>query len=168
MVSDMLEISSIDNGFLKLSLEKVDLAELLRDVLREYHPILDSYQTSVSLSENVIVSGDVKYLAQVVKNILNNAVQHTEPDGRIRIALRCESGKAGLEIFNEGEHIPPQDLEHIWDAFYRTDKARTRNGKNNVGLGLYIVKTVIDKLGGSCCIENTDGGVTVTVTLDCQ
>lgn len=168
MVSDMLEISSIDNGFLKLSLETVDLGELCRDVLREYHPILDGYQTNVSLSENVIVSGDVKYLAQVIKNILNNAVQHTDNGGEIRIALRRESGKASLEIFNQGEHISEEDLEHIWDAFYRTDKARTRNGKNNVGLGLYIVKTVMDKLGGTCCVENTDGGVTVTITLDCK
>ena len=166
MVSDMLEISSIDNGFIKLSFAEVDLSELCRDILREYRPILESYQTKVALSDSICVSGDIKYLEQVIKNILNNAVQHTATGNEIRFTLGSADGKACLEIFNQGEHIPEEDLEHLWDAFYRTDKARTRDGKNNVGLGLYIVKTVMDKHGGTCHIENTEGGVTVTITLN--
>lgn len=166
LVSDMLEISSIDNGFIKLNFEEVDLTELCRDILREYQPILSECQTKVSLEESAVVSGDIKYLEQVIKNILNNAVQHTAPGNEIRITLGSADGKACLEVFNQGEHIPEDDLEHLWDAFYRTDKARTRDEKNNVGLGLYIVKTVMDKHGGTCHIENTDGGVTVTITLN--
>jgi len=166
LVSDMLEISSIDNGFIKLSFEEVDLSELSRDILREYRPILESYQTKVVLPDSMCVSGDIKYLEQVIKNILNNAVQHTAPGNEIRITLGSADGKACLEVFNQGEHIPEDDLEHLWDAFYRTDKARTRDGKNNVGLGLYIVKTVVDKHGGTCHIKNANGGVAVTITLN--
>lgn len=166
LVSDMLEISSIDNGFIKLNFEEVDLTELCRDILREYQPILSEYQIKVSLTESAGVSTDAKYLEQVIKNILNNAVQHTAAGNEIRITLGSTDGKACLEIFNQGEHIPEEDLEHLWDAFYRTDKARTRDGKNNVGLGLYIVKTVMDKHSGTCHVENTDGGVIVTITLN--
>ena len=144
----------------------MDLTELCRDILRQYQPILSEYQTKVSLEESAVVSGDDKYLEQVIKNILNNAVQHTAAGNEIRITLGSADSKACLEIFNQGEHIPEEDLEHLWDAFYRTDKARTRDGKNNVGLGLYIVKTVMDKHSGTCHIENTDGGVTVTIILN--
>lgn len=166
MVSDMLEISSIDSGFIKLNFEDVNLTGLCRDILREYQPVLESYQTSVDLAENAVVSGDMKYLEQVIRNILNNAVQHTRSGNDIRITLRSINGKINLEITNQGECISEKDLEHIWDAFYRTDKARTRDGKNNVGLGLYIVKTVIDKHNGACRIYNMDNGVAVGVTLD--
>lgn len=134
MVSDMLEISSIESGSVKLNYEDVDLAELCRDILREYRPILESYQTTVDLAESAVVSGDIMYLEQVIKNILNNAVQHTEAGNEIRIIIQSINGKIILKIVNQGERIPEKDLEHIWDAFYRTDKARTRNGKNNVGL----------------------------------
>ena len=165
MVSDMLEISSVDSGFIKLSSEDVNVTELCRNIIKEYQPILEEYNTSVELQQNAVASGDVKYLEQVFKNILNNAVQHTESGNEIAVSLRCDE-QVILEIRNEGEHIPEEDLEHIWDAFYRTDKARTRNEKNNVGLGLYIVKTVIDKLGGTCGIKNTGKGVAVTVILN--
>ena len=166
MVSDMLEISSIDSGFVKMNLEDVDIAELCRDIINEYQPVLEAYQVNINLAEKVVVSGDIKYLEQVIKNILNNAVQHTTVGGEIGIVLNCTENQVSLEISNEGEQISEEHLEHIWDAFYRTDKSRTRNGKNNVGLGLYIVKTVIDKLGGSCSIGNTDKGVAVTITLN--
>lgn len=166
MVSDMLEISSIDSGFIRLKVEDVDIACLCCDILYEYRPILESYNLKISLPENAIVSGDVKYLEQVIKNILNNAVQHTAEGGEIRISMRNTEDQVSLEIENEGEHISEEHLEHIWDAFYRTDKARTRDGKNNVGLGLYIVKTVIEKLNGTCHIKNTDKGVAVTIILN--
>ncbi len=165
MVSDMLEISSVDSGFITLSSEDVDVAELCRNILREYQPVLGEYQTNADLPQNAVVSGDRKYLEQVIKNILNNAAEHIEIGNEITISLRCDK-QVILKITNEGEHIPEEHLEHIWDAFYRTDKARTRNENNNVGLGLYIVKTVIDKMGGSCKIRNTDNGVAVTIILN--
>ena len=120
----------------------------------------------MTLSDNIIVLGDINYLEQIVKNILNNAVQHTKIGDEIRVALGRIDDKVQLEIFNQGNPIPEEDLEHLWDAFYRIDKARTRGDKNNVGLGLYIVKTVIDKMGGICSIKNKDNGVVVTVILD--
>ncbi len=165
MVSDMLEISSVDSGFITLNSEEIDVAELCRNILKEYQLVLGEYQTIADLPQNAVVSGDRKYLEQVIKNLLNNAAEHSEIGNEIAINLRCDK-QVILEITNEGEHIPEEHLEHIWDAFYRTDKARTQNENNNVGLGLYIVKTVIDKMGGSCKIRNTDNGVAVTIILN--
>ncbi|MBQ6843335.1 MAG: HAMP domain-containing histidine kinase [Agathobacter sp.] len=168
MVSNMLEMSSIDSGFIILVSEEMDLTQLCRDILREYEPVLSSYQTNIQLSDNIFILGDIKYLEWVIKNILNNAVQHTDAGGEIQVTLQKIENKVHFEVFNQGKHIPEEDLQHLWDAFYRTDKARTCNGENNVGLGLYIVKTIIDKSRGECSIENRDHGVVVTVVLDCK
>lgn len=78
LITQMLEISSIDNGFLKLNFEDLDIAELCRDILREYQPILEEYQTSIYLEESAVVYGDIKYLEQVIKNILKNIAYDAE------------------------------------------------------------------------------------------
>ncbi len=78
LITQMLEISSIDNGFLKLNFEDLDIAELCRDILREYQPILEEYQTSIDLEESAVVYGDIKYLEQVIKNILKNIAYDAE------------------------------------------------------------------------------------------
>ena len=78
LITQMLEISSIDNGFLKLNFEDLDIAELCRDILREYQPILEEYQTSIDLEESAVVYGDIKYLEQVIKNIHKNIAYDAE------------------------------------------------------------------------------------------
>ena len=78
LITQMLEISFIDNGFLKLNFEDLDIAELCRDILREYQPILEEYQTSIDLEESAVVYGDIKYLEQVIKNILKNIAYDAE------------------------------------------------------------------------------------------
>ncbi len=109
MVSDMLEISSIDIGFIKLSSEEVDIVELCHNIIREYQPILEEYKTNIDLPHNAVVSGDGKYLEQVIKNILNNAVQHTKSGNQISITLHCDK-QVILEISNEGEHISLKNI----------------------------------------------------------
>ena len=109
LITQMLEISSIDNGFLKLNFEDLDIAELCRDILREYQPILEEYQTSIDLEESAVVYGDIKYLEQVIKNILNNAVQHTKNGHGIRINLRSINGKIMLTLV-----LPTASSALIW------------------------------------------------------
>lgn len=166
MVSEMLEISSIDSGFIQMDFEEIDLSGFCLGILHQYQPILENYQAEIQIEDGIFVSGDRKYLEQAVKNILNNAVQHTEEGRQFRIWLKCISQKAVIEVYNRGKAIPEEDLAHIWDAFYRTDKARTRNGDKNIGLGLYIVKTVMEKHKGDYYIRNQDEGVVAGITLD--
>lgn len=165
MVSHMLEISSVDSGFIQMTMEEFSLTELCQSIMQQYSPVLEDYKSEICLEENVTVSGDAKYLEQAIKNLLNNAEQHTAAGGRIRVTLEKKNGNAVFAIYNQGEPIAKEDIEHIWDAFYRADKSRTRTIYNNIGLGLYIVKTVMDKHKGSCYMENVPDGVCVSIVL---
>lgn len=85
--------------------------------------------------------------------------QNAPDDNPITISLTKDEDCAKLSVENFGKKIEERDMEHLWDAFYKSDKARTRNGKNNVGLGLYIVRTIIEKHGGTYGVHNTEKGV---------
>ncbi len=98
-------------------------------------------------------------LAQTVNNYVQNAISHTADDKPITISLTKDESCAKLSVENFGKKIEERDMEHLWDAFYKSDKAKTRNGKNNVGLGLYIVRTIIEKHGGTYGVHNTEKGV---------
>ncbi|MGN1444083.1 MAG: sensor histidine kinase [Acutalibacteraceae bacterium] len=166
MVSHMLEISSVDSGFIQMKFERISLTELCKNMIQQYSPVFDKYQCEMNLQENINISGDAKYLEQSFKNLLNNAVQHTAEGGRIKVSLEKADGKAVFSVYNQGEPVPNEDIEHIWDAFYRADKSRTRTVYNNIGLGLSIVKTVTDKHEGTYQVKNVSDGVCFSITLN--
>lgn len=168
MVSELMEISSIESGFILLQNAAVDLSALCLDIMQQYDPIFKSYETDISIDDGLVIIGDTKYLERTIKNLINNAVQHTKDGKRITVKLYNAGDTAVLEIHNQGETIPEEDLEHLWDAFYQVDKARTSNKSRNVGLGLYIVKTIIEKHNGSYSIRNCDDGVLVSIQLRLQ
>ena len=93
-----------------------------------------------------------------MKNYISNAISHTKKDNQIRISLTQKGDDIVFEIFNEGNNISESDILYIWDSFYKSDKSRVRSG-NNAGLGLYIVKTIINAHTGICNVINNDNGV---------
>lgn len=166
MVSRMLEISSIDSGFIQMNFAECSFTELCESILHQYNPMVDDYKLQAQICEDVKVCGDVKYIEQTIKNLLNNAIQYTAEGSTIRISLEKVQNQAVFSVYNQGNKIPEKDLPYIWEAFYRADKSRTRTIYNNTGLGLYIVKTIIDKHHGTCRIENTSDGVCVSIALE--
>lgn len=165
MILQMLEYSSIDTGFTTMNFEPFNLSELLRSIIKQYRPLLSSYDISDSIDNEMVINGDKEYVSQVIKNLLNNAIQHTEEHNQIRILLKNQSSNVSFQLFNQGMQIPEKDIDHIWDAFYRVDKARTRTNDNNIGFGLYIVKTIIQKHAGECAVKNEQDGVTFSFSL---
>ena len=165
MVSRMIEISSIDSGFLKMNFEEFSMTDLCRGVLQQYHLIFENYKLDTKISEDVKIFGDPKYLEHSVKNLLNNAAEHTDTGGVIKVSLEKEEDLAVFTVQNQGEKITEDGLLHAWDAFYRDDRSRTRTEHNNIGLGLYIVKTIIGKHQGTCDIRNVSNGVAVSFRL---
>ena len=99
------------------------------------------------------------YLEQSIKNYINNAVSHTENGNDIRLSLEQKDDKAVFSVFNQGKNIPEEDIDHIWESFYKTDKSRIRSTQNNVGLGLYIVRTITEAHNGEYAVENLTDGV---------
>ena len=165
MVSRMIEISSIDSGFLKMNFEEFSMTDLCRGVLQQYHLIFENYKLDTKISEDVKIFGDPKYLEHSVKNLLNNAAEHTDTGGVIKVSLEKEEDLAVFTVQNQGEKITEDGLLHAWDAFYRDDRSRTRTEHNNIGLGLYVVKTIIGKHQGTCDIRNVSNGVAVSFRL---
>ncbi|NLU51774.1 MAG: HAMP domain-containing protein [Clostridiaceae bacterium] len=159
MVMSLLDLSALENGLSRIKTERVDLSGLVDSVTTKLSVLFDGLSERVSIESGVCIDGDSHYLEQAIKNYVTNAVSHTPVGGRISISLRRQGDKALFTVFNEGEHIRREDMEHIWESFYKTDKARVRTEEKHSGLGLYIVKTIISAHNGEYGARNVDNGV---------
>ena len=168
MLSQMLTTSSLSNDYIHIRLKELSLSDLCEKVILEYEPFFVDYDFKCNLNKDIHIFGDKKYVEQVLKNLINNAIQNTIANDKIEITLERNDDNAHISIFNQGKHINEEDLAYVWEAFYRADKSHKRTEYNNVGLGLYIVKTIIDKHNGKCNICNTDGGVCVDILFPIQ
>ena len=158
MVSSMLHISAIESGLSKMDLQRQSISRLALNLIAKMTPLLDSFDVESEIMEEVYVMADEKYLNQAMKNYIINAIDHGSIERDIQIALKVREGKAVFSVSNKGLPLMKEDIPYLWDSFYRSDKARVRNGKN-VGLGLHIVKSIMDKHDGTCHGENTQDGV---------
>lgn len=115
--------------------------------------------------ESVIVCGDITRIEQVLTNYFNNAINHINENKIIKISKREFSDKVRINVFNTGKHIPDDSIDKIWSSFYKVDKARTR-AYGGYGLGLSIVKALIEHHNNTCGVENIDGGVNFWFEID--
>lgn len=159
MVKSMLDISSIESGFSRMNFEMLDLSCLCKETVNKFLPALQNYEFECSVDDNIWISGDRKYMEQAMQNYLSNAIRHTEVGRKIEVSLTEKLDIAVFSVRNQGKTIADGDLPYIWSAFYKADKARTRTQENNVGLGLYIVKTVVEKHRGEYGAANREDGV---------
>lgn len=165
MVSSMLNLSAIENGLSVMTMVPLDFGELCREVVTRMEPVLQDVALTSRLEGSFPVEGDASYLEQAIKNYLSNAASHTPTGGKVLLNLERVGDQVRFSVGNQGEHIPEQRLERVWDSFYKVDDARVRTGETHVGLGLSIVKTVIQRHGGYCQVENTPIGVRFSFTL---
>ncbi len=166
MVREMLELSSIENGLSQLHLVPLSLSELCQRLCEKASVLLAPNTVDVTIEPLLSVNGDMHYLEQAASNFIANAIAHTPLGGKIAISLSMDGkSSARFSVCNAGSAIPQSDLAHIWESFYQTDKARTQGEGMHVGLGLYIVKTVIDAHRGSCSVENRSDGVCFSFSL---
>ncbi|HBL40542.1 MAG TPA: hypothetical protein DDY98_02810 [Ruminococcaceae bacterium] len=165
MVKSMLDISNVENGLSSLNMEPLDYSSLVSYTVSKLSILAEEQALTVSIDEGIAVNGDRHYLEQAIKNYVTNAITHTEAGRRIDISLTRQPSSAVFSVFNEGKTIDPEKLPHIWESFYKTDEARVRKDGVHAGLGLYIVRIIAEKHGGSCIAENVDGGVLFTLIL---
>ena len=116
--------------------------------------------------EPLFVYGDEFKIEEVLTNFVSNAIHHVKKGGEIRadISADAEAGKARVSVFNSGEPIPPEDLDRIWDKFYKVDKAHSRSYGGS-GVGLSIVKAICDAHGAGYGVQNRPDGVEFWIEL---
>lgn len=162
LVKSMLDLSRIDSGELKLTLVDFNLTETISKVLLIFTVPIEEKNIEILGLENVgreIVRGDEDLLHQVVYNLIENAVKFTNPDGHIRFIITDSIDRVSVAIENSGEGIEPEDLQMIFERFYKTDKSRSKD-KNGMGLGLYLVRTIIKLHGGDIFASSIKGEYT--------
>jgi two-component system OmpR family sensor kinase len=143
-----------------ISLKTLAAEEIQRAIIRAGNRRITSGKL-----EDLKVTADYAKLNQVLSNLLDNAIKYTSEDGRITVSVFQEDARARLEVADSGIGINPEDLEHIFDRFYRVDKARSR-AAGGTGLGLSIIKGIVHQLGGEITVVSQPGqGSTFTVWL---
>jgi heavy metal sensor kinase len=167
MVNDLLILARAEAGEIHLRSERVDVASLVRSGVDLLRPFAEERRLSLELEADstVEVIGDAQWLEPVVLNLLDNAIKFTEPGGTVRAQVRSEGSQAMLVISDTGMGIPAEALPHIFEPFYRVDSSRSRQVAG-VGLGLALVRWVVDAHGGNIKVDSQPGtGTRVTVTF---
>lgn len=165
LVNDLLLLARADVGGLPIERRPVALDTLLLDVFRQLSMLDRPVDITLEEVDQVSVLGDADRLKQLILNLADNAVKYTIDGGSVRLGLSKTRHDAHIKIADTGIGIPESDLPHIFDRFYRVDKARTR-AHGGSGLGLSIVKWIVDVHGGTIDVESEVGkGTTFRVTL---
>ncbi len=166
LLHDLLDLRRLEErGPLERS--PVDLAEVVRATIAELVPKAEGMGVSLELDapDHAVVAGVPGDLDVIAKNLISNAVQYNRAGGQVRVSLTPRDGRQVLEVTDTGIGIPRQDLQRIFERFYRVDTARSRE-TGGTGLGLSIVRHAVERHGGSIRVDSLLGeGSTFTVTL---
>lgn len=174
MINDLLSLSRMDAGTTKLNLEYVNINELFNYILNRFDMIIkkeeDPKKKKYTIErfftkKDLWVEIDTDKFTQVIDNIMNNAIKYS-PDGGVITARLLEThNHVIMSISDQGLGIPRKDLSHIFDRFFRVDKARSRK-QGGTGLGLAISKEVVNMLGGQIWVDSVEGkGSTFYISL---
>ncbi|MBA1335470.1 MAG: Signal transduction histidine kinase, core [Firmicutes bacterium] len=169
LVDDILALSRLESGNITVEKLPVDLTALAQGVAISMEAVANSKNTSILLekkTENAIVIGDVDRMEQIIRNLLKNAITATE-NGTIRVGVETRQGEVILTIMDNGIGIPPEDLPHIWDRFYRVKNQRGGcMQEKGSGLGLVIVKKLVQLQGGKIDVASQLGkGTTFSISF---
>jgi len=165
LLEDLLTLARLESRNDELELAPVRLGDLLRDIVNDWSGRVSQKKLQLALEvqpEIPPLLADSRRLEQVFNNLLENASKYTEDGGRISVKAVPVDGQVEVRIEDTGIGIPPADLSHIFERFYRADKARTRS-LGGTGLGLSIVKHLVQSHGGSVRAESTYGKGTAIV-----
>ena len=166
--NSLLDLSRIEGGSIELYREEVELGPLVQEIFDRLLPSVDDKELKVSLDippDFPLLFVDRDRMAQVMLNLMDNAVRFTPEGGEIAVGASVEDGRAVIKVRDTGPGIDPEELPLIWERFYKGDKSR-RPGPGGTGLGLVIVKQLVEKHGGAVDVEcPPDGGAVFIVAL---
>lgn len=155
LVGDLLDLARFEAGGISLARESVDVDELFERVSERHAKTAQDKRVSIVVGpheENLRLVGDPMRIEQALQNLAANALRHTPPDGTIRLGARRDTDRVILTVSDSGAGIPAEHLPHVFDRFYKADRSRSQSGS---GLGLSIVKAIIERHGGTVSARST-------------
>ncbi len=173
MVKQLLNLNHLESGNEPLSLERFDIIKLLSSIIRANSLRAEQKGAKIQFVERepVYVWADQFKIEEVITNYLSNAINHVESynntEPYINITVNKNQDKIRVSVFNTGKNIPEEDINKIWDKFYKVDKARTREYGGS-GVGLSIVKAIMSSHNQSIGVKNFKEGVEFWFELDCE
>ena len=159
LVNDILNLSKIRSGMDSLKIESINLSEFVHTVIERFDYLVETagYSIERDIEDELYTDADVEKLEQVVYNLIGNAVNYTGDDKRIIVGLkRTDGGKIRFTVTDTGKGIPPEEIDTIWDRYYRSSETHKRPIRGT-GLGLSIVKTILQKHGFEFGVESEVG-----------
>ncbi|MHB1390089.1 MAG: sensor histidine kinase [Thermoleophilia bacterium] len=167
IVEDLLQLSRIDNDQERLQLARTDLTSLTINTIDNIGEYASHHDIQVisEIENDVYVFGDGDKLRQALLNIIKNAIDYSRVGGKVTVSLKTDNSRAQILIRDDGIGISSVDLPHIFERFYRADKSRSGQHGNS-GLGLGIVKWIVEKHRGDITVKSTPGsGTTIFINL---
>ena len=167
LVKNLLTLNQLEEGRDEMTMERFDIVSLIRGVLQSMDIMIRQKEARVSFDADqpVHVWADEFKIEEVVTNYVSNALNHLEGEKRIEICIHPEKDRVRISVFNTGTPIPEADIPNLWNKFYKVDKARTREYGGS-GIGLSIVKAIMEGLHQEYGVQNYDNGVEFWFTLD--
>ncbi|MFQ8636813.1 MAG: ATP-binding protein [Acutalibacteraceae bacterium] len=160
LVKEILAISKIEMDGLAGKADPFSLSDVLFKIIESLVPLAQERKITVhsQISENIVISGNASLLEKALHNIINNAIRHSPKEAEVFLNLTPSK----LTVINTGTTIPPEDLPVLFTPFYRVEKSRNK-ATGGSGLGLYLVKTILELHGFEYFIQNTEKGVMFTI-----
>jgi signal transduction histidine kinase len=158
LTRSLLTLARLSGDHSPVQLAPLALEPLLRELVDELMVLAEDYKIQLTLHADPVpsIQGDARWLKQAVINLLHNALRYTEPGGRVTVTLGVQGSHTFIAIEDTGHGIEPDQLPHLFERFYRTDRARARDS-GGTGLGLPIVKEIIEAHGGRITVESKVG-----------
>ena len=169
LVKNLLTLNQLESGKDAPVMERFDIVSLIRGVLGSMHIMIEQKEATVIFEETepVYVWADEFKIEEVVTNYTSNALNHLDGERKVEIKVLRETDCVKVTVFNTGTPIPEEDIPNLWNKFYKVDKARTREYGGS-GIGLSIVKAIIEGMNQKYGVCNYDNGVEFWFTLDCR
>lgn len=161
MVQQLLSLNELEYGVNSVEVTEFNISELIRSLVNASKILIENagIKLSFEMGEDVIVNSD-EYLVEVVfSNFLSNAIHYCKNENVIRVSQVDRGDTVLISVYNSGDTILEEDIERLWDKFYKIDKARTREYGGS-GVGLSIVKAAVESINGKYGVYNLDNGVT--------
>ncbi|MDO4174743.1 MAG: HAMP domain-containing sensor histidine kinase [Eubacteriales bacterium] len=166
LVVRMLDAAKIQAGELIITPAPFDLTEMAARVLISFEKQINDkkLEMDVEMEDDLIVNGDSDHIYRVIYNLVDNAVKFVNDGGTLTIRAETEGTMSLFLIRNTGSVIPPEDLPHVFDRFYKVDRSRSKD-RTGAGLGLYIVKSIVNLHGGDISVRSSGEGTEFAFTI---